>query len=127
MGTNKLSPRPNYTSEELEEGFHKAMAAHDPKAAVEILRMLVGVDVAKADELHKAIKLALRVVRPVDEYDYQHCRPCAQGGETVKSVLIQGHEDIPVCEWHATHPHETLRLPPTAHVVTSTTQGRPLR
>jgi hypothetical protein len=54
---------PTYTADQLEQGVHNALQAHDMQAVVDILEALAGVDLDRATVLYGRLQEALTVAR----------------------------------------------------------------
>lgn len=59
--------RPAWTADELEDGIHRALRAHDVEAVYALLLLLALQDAERADQLRRTFKAALAVAKVCDE------------------------------------------------------------
>jgi hypothetical protein len=55
------------SADQLEQGIHNALAAHDVKAAVEILEALATVDFRRAERIYKLMQASLTIAEECGE------------------------------------------------------------
>jgi len=68
MTPDEIREAPPYTADQLETGIGNALAARDVVAAVEMLRVLAGVDARRADLVLKTMEVGLAIAEvPHDE------------------------------------------------------------